>query len=211
MNTPDIKSKLLTYVISHRLNLKTESLTDFALRAASAGINYFQIREKDLSDRQLFELAKKIIEVSTGSGMKILINDRLDIAQAAGADGVHLGSNSAPLHLVRETAGPQTVIFHSAHNLEEALTAQAGGADFITLSPVFETLSKKMTGIPLGIARFQKIAVDLQIPIFALGGIEERNIIQLRDCNICGIAAITLFQNSGNLPQLVTTINNRSF
>lgn len=181
-----------------------------AIQAAiSAGVDWIQIREKDLSTRSLLDLARNAVSFAFGKNTKILINDRLDVALAAGAAGVHLGGDSAPVaDVVRwcRAAGhaPEGfLVGASCHQLPEALAAERDGADYVFFGPVFETPSKLAFGPPQGIERLAEICRNLRVPALAIGGIRTAN---SRDCvkrGAAGIAAIRLFQNVKDLPSIV--------
>jgi thiamine-phosphate pyrophosphorylase len=175
------------------------SLHDSIRRAAAAGAAWIQIREKDLDARSLVELARFAVDETRETPARVLVNDRLDIALAANAAGVHLGENSMPLEIVtgwrRSTGRLDFLIGVSCHSLESARTAERGGADYVFFGPVFETPSKAAFGAPQGIERLREVCAALRIPVLAIGGINAEN---LRDCiqaGAAGIAAIRLFQN----------------
>jgi thiamine-phosphate pyrophosphorylase len=176
-----------------------------AIQAAiSGGVDWIQIREKDLSTRALLDLARKAVSFAAGKNTKILINDRLDVAHACGAAGVHLGGESAPVadvvHWCRAGNAPQGFqVGASCHSLQEAVAAEQEGADYLLFGPVFETPSKLAYGPPQGLDRLAEICLKIRIPVLAIGGIGREN---SRDCmnrGAAGIAAIRLFQESKNL------------
>jgi thiamine-phosphate pyrophosphorylase len=176
--------------------------------AAQNGVQLIQIREKDLSARALAEFTCQAIAVARPQGAKVLINDRLDVALATQADGVHLRTTSlAPSEVRRVTARRNLndfLIGVSTHSLAEAQAAQAGGADFIVCGPVFETLSKREYGAPLGLDRFAEVCQRVSLPVLALGGITLANLSEPLQRGAAGIAAIGLFTKAGNLRQLPT-------
>ena len=162
--------------------------------AVAAQISLFQIREKNLSARVLYELAARATKITRGSLTKLLVNDRLDVALAAGADGVHLRSTSLPARVVRKLAGPEFLIGASTHSLETARDARDSGADFAVFGPVFETESKRAYGPPQGLDKLQQVASDLQgFPVVALGGITLDNAESCFAAGASGIAGIRLF------------------
>jgi thiamine-phosphate pyrophosphorylase len=130
-------------------------------------------------------------EITTRHGARLLINDRLDIALAAEADGVHLAENSLPVSRVREIAGESMLIGVSCHGIEGAAAAQENGADFITFSPIFFTSSKAPYGEPLGTERLADACLLLRIPVFALGGIKKETIRTVLAHGAGGIALIS--------------------
>jgi len=159
-----------------------------------AGVDLIQLREKDLASRELLGLSKTAVEVSRGSRTRIVVNDRLDIAMASGAQGVHLGGKSAPPEVVRCHVEKDFLVGASCHSLAEALKAEAGGADYIVLGPIFDTPSKRQYGPPLGLNKLSEVANRIKIPVLALGGITVERVRPCLDAGAMGIAAIRLFQ-----------------
>lgn len=182
------------------------------IRAAiAAGVDWIQIREKDLSARQLAELTRATGAAAVGHRTRVIVNDRLDVAVAAGARGVHLGRESLPVREVvawreKEKAAHTTVadflIGASCHSVAEARAAADDGADYIFFGPVFETPSKKQFGAPLGIERLREVCSGLQIPVLAIGGINASNAAECFKARAAGIAAIRMFQDTANVDEL---------
>ncbi len=145
--------------------------------ALAAGVRIVQLREKDLEDRRLYELALAFRQRTAAVGALLIIDDRVDIALAAGADGVHLGRADLPVAAARRVA-PNLFIGASTHSLEEALAAQAAGASYVNLGPIFPTATKPQA-VPLGAEAISLIAPHLKIPWSAMGGINQGNIAQV--------------------------------
>jgi thiamine-phosphate pyrophosphorylase len=143
----------------------------------AAGVGIVQLREKDLADRRLYELAMAFRRRTEAEGALLIIDDRLDIALAAGADGVHLGQEDLPVAAARRIA-PELIIGASSHSLEEALAAQEAGAGYVNIGPIFPTASKPAAS-PLGPEAIAHIAPRLRIPWSAMGGIHQGNIAQV--------------------------------
>ena len=163
--------------------------------AVDSSVSLFQIREKTLSARVLYELTARAAEITRGSSTRLLINDRSDIASAAGADGVHLTSQSLPASVVRDTYGPEFVIGVSTHSREEVLAARDAGADFVVFGPVFETESKLAYGAPQGLEKLRAVTNEAgSFPVVAIGGISLENMQSCFEAGARGIAAIRLFQ-----------------
>jgi len=155
----------------------------------------FQIREKHLSTRALYELVCAAAEVTRGSSTRLLVNDRFDVALAAGADGVHLTSVSLPTRVVREACGPEFVIGVSTHSVAEARRARDGGADFIVFGPVFETESKRGFGPPQGLQKLQEVVTELEgFPVLAIGGITSDNLESCLALGASGFGGISWFK-----------------
>jgi thiamine-phosphate pyrophosphorylase len=147
-----------------------------------------QVREKDLSASELFDLVCKVRDLAAGSKTRVLVNDRLDIALAAGVDGVHLPANGLPAERVRPFV---KLLGVSTHTVEESLSAQKAGADFIVFGPIFDSPGKSAVGLePL-----KKVAASVKIPVLAIGGINAANADEVLNAGAAGIAGIRLFQS----------------
>jgi len=185
---------------------KRESLDILQLvqAAVEAEVPLFQIREKSLPARELYELTSRAIEVTRGSKTRLLVNDRADIARAAGADGVHLTSQSLPADVVRNVFGSDFLIGVSTHSLEEARAARNGGADFVVFGPVFE---KHGFSTPQGLDKLRKITSELgDFPVLAIGGISLENAAACLDAGASGIAAIRLLNDAARMPEVYDRI-----
>jgi thiamine-phosphate pyrophosphorylase len=189
--------------ITDRLGLAPAPLLARIQSAAQAGIGLIQIREKDLPTQKLLELAEAAVGICRGTGTKIVINDRLDVAIGVAADGVHLGGESLPTEIVRREAGKDLLIGVSCHSLEEASRAEAAGADYVLLGPIFETPSKLRYGPPLGLAKLKEVAARSGIPVIALGGITVEKAGECLAAGAKGIAGIRIFQDCPSLAERV--------
>lgn len=158
--------------------------------ALEGGIRCVQLREKDLGERALLGLALRMRELTARYGAALLVNDRADVAAAAGADGVHLGLASIPPAEARRLLGPGALIGCSAHTLEELAAAEDGGADFATFGPVYFTPSKAAYGPPVGLDALAAACRSTRLPVFALGGVREDRIGALRAAGAHGVALI---------------------
>ena len=155
-----------------------------------------------LPGRVLYDLVVRAASITQGTVTKLLVNDRADIARAAGADGVHLTTHSLPAAVVRSGFGPEFLIGVSSHSLEEAQAARDGGADFVVFGPVFETESKRAYGPPQGLDKLREVTRELnEFPVFAIGGITLDNIAACLEAGAAGIAAIRLFSDPSTWPQ----------
>lgn len=179
------------YLITDRQQSGGRPLAEVVRRALEGGVKAVQLREKDLSTAALYRLAEELRRITAEFDARLIINDRLDIALAAGADGVHIGVNSLPVAVVRRVIGKGKIIGYSAHGLDEALRAQAEGADFVTFSPLYPTPSKAAYGEPCGVKKLADAAAALNIPVIALGGISPANITEALSADIQGVAVIS--------------------
>jgi len=163
-----------------------------------------------LPARVLFELAARAAEITRGSNTRLLVNDRPDIARAAGADGVHLTTHSLPAEVVRNTFGPGFLIGVSTHSLAEVQAARAAGADFVVFGPVFETESKRAYGEPQGLSKLAEVTRELgEYPVVAIGGITLDNAGECFRAGARGVAAISILNDAEKMPSIVETIRSR--
>jgi thiamine-phosphate pyrophosphorylase len=196
-------SSLRLCYITDRLALRAKPLLPLIQEAVRAGVDLIQIREKDLGARPLIELARATVEWARGTGTRVVVNDRLDVALALGACGVHLGTQSVPAQAVRRWVPDDFLIGVSCHSLEEALAAESAGADYIVLGPIFATPSKLAYGLPLGLGKLGDVAQRVRIPLLALGGIDVKCVKPCLAAGATGIAGISIFQQSDSLQACV--------
>jgi thiamine-phosphate pyrophosphorylase len=178
--------------------------------AVDAEVPLFQIREKSVPARALFELTSRAAEIARGSKTRLLVNDRSDIARAAGADGVHLTTRSLPADVVRNLYGPKFLIGVSTHSVREAAEAREKGADFVVFGPVFDTESKREFGEPQGLDKLREVISVLgDFPVLAIGGITLANVAECFDAGASGVAAIRLFNDAERMAATVNAIRSR--
>lgn len=147
----------------------------------------------------LYALAEHAVAITRGSETRLIVNDRFDVARAAGADGVQLTTQSLPVSIVRRLCGKDLLIGVSTHSLETARAAAKDGADFVVFGPVFETESKRIFGPPQGLEKLREVVSVLEgFPVVAIGGIERENIEQCYKAGASGVAAIRLFSELTN-------------
>jgi thiamine-phosphate pyrophosphorylase len=183
------------YYITDRKHLTGHTLVQNIRRAIFCGVDFIQIREKDLSDRELFELACKAVLLSRKGQSKIIVNGRADIALAAGAHGVHLPASAPKISDLKSWLPASFLIGASTHSAREARRAFAEGADYVLFGPVFYTESKAAYGPPLGLNRLRRTCSALNKPVLGLGGIRAESIGPVLKAGAAGIAAISMFQD----------------
>lgn len=167
-----------------------------------------QIRERDLTGRDLYELAQAVTDRLRGKDTLITINDRADIAACTGAS-VHLTTRSLNAEVVRREFGPEILIGVSTHSQAEAQAAEQAGADFIVFGPVFETASKAEYGAPVGVEALRAVSTGLSIPVIALGGINLSNFREALNAGAAGVAGISMFVDAyveQNLDALISAM-----
>ena len=184
-------------------------------QAVRAGVDWIQLREKDFEGRALFDLTARALAISAAARgaekrTRILVNERLDVAWAAGAAGVHLGEDSLPVADVvrwKNQAGRgDFLVGASCHSLERAVEAAAAGAGYILFGPVFATPSKAAFGPPQGLQKLGEVCRAVSIPVLAIGGITQENAAACIEAGAAGIAAIRLFQEAQDLEGLLRRI-----
>lgn len=218
-----VRSPIICYVTDRKsLPLNDHADSGEALlrnieAAAAAGVDWIQIREKDLTGTQCSVLVREALLRTKSANenrehaSQIVINDRLDVALSEKANGVHLGENSLPIQAVRQwlgagrnTAnGTPLLVGVSCHSLETALSAARDGADYLFFGPVFSTPSKAGFGPPQGLARLEEVCASVSIPVLAIGGIILKNAPACIQAGATGIAAIRLFQGTEPLIRLL--------
>jgi len=186
---------------------------------AAAGVDWIQLREKDLCGGEAFALAKAAIGAirSRAASTRIIVNDRVDVALAAGAGGVHLSENGFSVSDARRLADRfakdsgkslDFLIGVSCHSMGSALGAARDGADYIYFSPIFHTPSKAFYGPPQGVERLRQICQAVQIPVIAIGGINRENVASCYAAGASGAAAIRLFQDATDLSAIVAALRS---
>ena len=170
--------------------LYDQPLREVAMEAEKAGVDYFLLREKDLSPRELLSLAQDLRPLLHRTRM--MIHARLDVALACKADGVHLQKDNIPVAAVRSKYRNLT-IGYSAHSFEEMKMVEEEGADYVFISPIFQPLSKQSNLPPHGLATLTGWTTRMSIPVFALGGVSHQNVSELEKAGCSGAAGISLF------------------
>ena len=184
-----LSSRLLVVTDRHQTNGRP--LVPLLQQVLTAGMPAIQLRERDLSARELVTLAQEVKTVTASRGAQLLINDRIDVALAFEGVGVHLRSNSLPVTVARQMVGTQRLLGISAHSVEEAVQAASQGADYIVLGPIYETPSKQAFGPPLGIHALEKACRLVSLPIMGIGGVTSARAREMRRAGAFGAAVIT--------------------
>ncbi len=167
------------------------SHVELARYAIEGGADVIQYREKNQPTNKMIETARQLMAVCSGAGVALIINDRIDVALAVEADGVHLGQDDFPIAKARQMLGHQAIIGGSADDLEQALGVQAAGADYVGLGPVFSTTSKDDAGPVTGLDKLADVCKNLNIPVVAIGGVDQTNAERVMAAGAYGIAVIS--------------------
>jgi thiamine-phosphate pyrophosphorylase len=179
------------YVVTDRQLTSGRPLRLVVEAALRGGVRAFQLREKDLPPRDLYPLALEMRRLTQTYGARLLINDRIDVALAVDADGVHLTTTSLPARIARQVLGPGRLIGVSTHTLAEAQAAAEESADFLVFGPVFFTPSKAPYGEPVGLDALRVARAAVTLPILAIGGVKKANLDQVLAAGADGIAVIS--------------------
>jgi len=190
---------IVCYVTDGSSLASTADLLPNVRRALDCGADWIQIREKHLTAHVLLALSCEAVVLAQPARARIFVNDRLDVALAAGANGVHFGGESIPVAAAVQwcrtgNASPDFAVGASCHGFDDALAAERAGANYIFFGPVFETPSKRSFGAPQGLDRLEEICAALEIPVIAIGGVNQENAADCTRAGARGIAAIRLFQ-----------------
>lgn len=172
----------------------SRSLADTVSTALDSGVRLFQLRMKTWETRKLYEMAATLCPLVQKGGGIFIVNDRVDVAKAIGADGVHLGQEDLPLADARVILGPGRLIGISTHNPAQAVEAEAGGADYIGFGPIFPTATKENPDPVVGVDGLRQMRARVRIPVVAIGGITAKNVGDVRaagaDC--CAVVSAVL-------------------
>jgi thiamine-phosphate pyrophosphorylase len=179
------------YLVTDRHQTGDRPLIPLLSQAMATGVRAIQLREKDLGTRDLLALCHELLPLARRLGVRVLVNDQVDIVLATEADGVHLRADSLPITVARRLLGPRRLIGVSVHSVAEVGQAEADGADFVVLGPVYETASKTPYGPPIGLGAVVEATQRYRIPVFAIGGITASRIPELRKSGAAGAAVIS--------------------
>ncbi len=186
-----VKSEQMTvYAVTDRAWTGEKSLMEQVKEALEGGITFLQLREKKLSKEAFLQEAKEMKQLAEKYKVPFVINDNIEIAQKSGADGVHVGQDDMPVEEVRKILGEDKIIGVSAHNVEEALKAQKGGADYLGVGAVCQTATKSDASV-VSMEEMKKICESVSIPVVAIGGIHKDNLSMLENTEVDGIAVVS--------------------
>jgi thiamine-phosphate pyrophosphorylase len=179
------------YLVTDRGLARGRAMLDIVRAAVQGGVTCVQLREKTCATREFIEEALAVKEFLRSRGVPLIINDRLDVALAVGADGVHLGQKDMPLAAARTIVRDTMLIGISAESLADAVAAQQGGADYLGVSPIFATPTKTDAAAPLGLAGLQAIRRAVDIPLVGIGGLNRQNAAAVVRCGADGVAVVS--------------------
>jgi thiamine-phosphate pyrophosphorylase len=179
------------YLVTDRRQVTHGTLLSVLAQFIASGGRAIQLRERDLATREQLDLARAIQELARSTGTKLLINDRADLVAVTNADGLQLRETSLPVPAARRVVGADRLIGASAHSVDGVVQAEAQGADFAVLGPIYETPSKREYGPPLGLHVLEQACRRVRIPVFAIGGISAARAREVRGAGAFGLAVIS--------------------
>lgn len=197
-NKKDINYGL--YLVTDRQLLDGRDLNKSIEEAVLGGVTLLQLREKNTSIRDFYHIAKQAKEVAATYNIPFIINDRLDIALAVDADGLHIGQDDLPVAIARKILGPEKILGVSAGNLAEALSAQQQGADYLGVGAVFAT-NTKLDADTVSLKMLQQIKSAVNIPVVAIGGINEANVQHVMASGVDGVSVISAILGKPNITE----------
>lgn len=180
------------------------SLLEIVISAVRGGVSIVQLREKNLDTLPFLEIAKALKEKLDPLSVPLIINDRLDIAMATDADGIHLGQSDIPFDIARKILGNERIIGVSVNTIEEAIKAESQGADYLGISPVWKTPTKVDTPPEVGLAGIEKICAAVRIPLVGIGGINAGNAASVIRAGCDGVAVVSAIMGAVN-PETAAT------
>ena len=183
------REALRLYLVTNRYQDSLESFLEKVETACRSGVTIVQLREKNLTTNQYYQLAKQVKEITDAYQVPLIIDDRLDICLAVDAAGLHIGDDELPVSVARQVLGPKKILGVTAKTVKRALEAETSGADYLGTGAIFPTTTKENAPITL-ISTLKTICQRVAIPVVAIGGLTSENIDQLIDTGIAGVAVV---------------------
>ena len=183
------REALRLYLVTNRYQYSVESFLEKVETACRSGVTIVQLREKNLTTNQYYQLAKQVKEITDAYQIPLIIDDRLDVCLAVDAAGLHIGDDELPVPVARQVLGPDKILGVTAKTVKRALEAEEGGADYLGTGAIFPTTTKENAPITL-ISTLKTICQRVAIPVVAIGGLTSENIDQLVGTGIAGVAVV---------------------
>ena len=183
------REALRLYLVTNRYQDSLENFLEKVETACRSGVTIIQLREKNLTTNQYYQLAKQVKEITDAYQVPLIIDDRLDICLAVDAAGLHIGDDELPVSVARQVLGPKKILGVTAKTVKRALEAETSGADYLGTGAIFPTTTKENAPITL-ISTLKTICQRVAIPVVAIGGLTSENIDQLIDTGIAGVAVV---------------------
>ena len=183
------REALRLYLVTNRYQDSVESFLEKVETACRSGVTIVQLREKNLTTNQYYQLAKQVKEITDAYQVPLIIDDRLDVCLAVDAAGLHIGDDELPVSVARQVLGPEKILGVTAKTVKRALEAEEGGANYLGTGAIFPTMTKENAPITL-ISTLKTICQRVAIPVVAIGGLTSENIDQLIGTGIAGVAVV---------------------
>lgn len=183
------REALRLYLVTNRYQDSLENFLEKVETACRSGVTIIQLREKNLTTNQYYQLAKQVKEITDAYQVPLIIDDRLDVCLAVDAAGLHIGDDELPVSVARQVLGPEKILGVTAKTVKRALEAEEGGADYLGTGAIFPTTTKENAPITL-ISTLKTICQRVAIPVVAIGGLTSENIDQLAETGIAGVAVV---------------------
>ncbi len=187
------------YLVTDRHQTDGRPLIPLIEQAVTGGLRAVQVRERDLATADLCALLKEVCAPMRARGVRVMINDRVDLVLAFDADGVHLRADSLPVAAARRLLGPDRLIGVSAHSVDDVARAESEGADFAVLGPVYETSSKREYGPPIGLRALEEAGRRCRLPVFAIGGMTVARVAEVRGAGAYGVAVVSAILSAASV------------
>ena len=183
------REALILYLVTNRYQDSLENFLEKVETACRSGVTIIQLREKNLTTNQYYQLAKQVKEITDAYQVPLIIDDRLDVCLAVDAAGLHIGDDELPVSVARKVLGPEKILGVTAKTVKRALEAEEAGADYLGTGAIFPTTTKENAPITL-ISTLKTICQTVAIPVVAIGGLTSENIDQLAETGIAGVAVV---------------------
>ena len=203
-----LNNTLALYLVTARYDWKEADFLKKVEEACRSGVTLVQLREKECSTREYYELAKKVKTITDTYQIPLIIDDRVDICLAVDASGVHIGADELPVEVVRNMIGNDKILGVTAKTVERALEAEKHGADYLGVGAIYPTTTKVITQ-PTSIATLKDIAATVSIPIVAIGGIKEDNMEPLEGTGIAGVAIVSEIMKADNIQEKCQSLRKK--
>lgn len=200
-----IEEALTLYLVTNSDGMSEDKFLETIIEACEGGITMLQLREKNASTRDFYELAVKVKEITDRYNVPLIINDRVDICLAVDADGVHIGDDELPITKTRELIGPDKILGVSAKTVTRGIEAKFDGADYLGVGAIYPTTTKVQTHLT-SMETLTKIISESKLPTVAIGGIKEDNILSFNNTLISGVSIVSDIMQADNVPLKVSKL-----
>jgi len=197
------------YIITDKRSSHDKSHLEVAEDALTGGATVIQFRDKEMKDSEAIVVCREIYKLTKKKGVSFIVNDRVEVAKAVDADGVHLGQEDMSFSSARKILGKEKIIGISVETVEQALKVVEGGADYLGVGPIYPTATKPDAGKALGIARLKEIRESVNIPIVAIGGINENNLEEVLKAGVDGVAVISAVVSALDITEACRKLKNK--